>query len=160
MNVLANLCWLIAAAFLLLFTIWIVVTGMEARKVAAMTPPERERYRLAQKEALSAHLDRRHKAKRESLVEKQEALQNAKLRQHEAALDALHGQLNAAMICPHCHAKGRIRTQIVDRKKGVSGGKATAALLTAGISMLATGLSRMERLTQAYCANGNNSWQF
>src|SRR5262245_62922855 len=51
-----------------------------------------------------------------------------------------HGPRNAQMICPHCQAKGTVHTQPVRCKKGISGGKATAAILTGGVSILATGL--------------------
>ena len=37
-------------------------------------------------------------------------------------------------------------------KQGVSGGKATAAVLTAGVSMFATGLSRKQKVTEMTCA--------
>jgi transcription elongation factor Elf1 len=70
------------------------------------------------------------------------------------------GTLNTQMICPHCQTKGFIRTTLVSLKKGVSGGKATAALLTGGLTMLATGLSRKEKATQAHCENCNNTWIF
>jgi len=72
----------------------------------------------------------------------------------------LYGSLNPQMICPHCQTKGSVRTMIVKAKKGVSGGKATAAVLTAGLSILATGLSRKERLTEARCSNCNSVWHF
>jgi hypothetical protein len=67
---------------------------------------------------------------------------------------------NAAMICPHCQSRGTVRTNQVKRKKGVSGGKATAAVLTGGLSILATGLSRKETVTEAHCTNCRNTWQF
>ena len=70
------------------------------------------------------------------------------------------GDLNEQMICPHCQNKGGIRIKSVKRKKGVSGGKATAAILTLGITMLATGLSRKEGLTQAHCTKCNSTWDF
>lgn len=35
----------------------------------------------------------------------------------------------------------RLRTRFIDKKKGVSGGKASAAILTGGASILVTGLS-------------------
>lgn len=73
---------------------------------------------------------------------------------------ANYGDLNPAMICPHCGVKGKIRTKAVDQKKGISGGKATAALLTGGVSLLATGLSRKETATQAHCGNCTNVWAF
>lgn len=71
-----------------------------------------------------------------------------------------HGALNPAMVCPHCGAHGAVRTKLVDRKKGVSGGKATAAVLTGGVSMLAVGLSRKEHLTRARCDRCLNVWEF
>ena len=80
--------------------------------------------------------------------------------QQEARTSQVHGPVNPAMICPHCNARGKVRTKPVDRKKGISGGKATAAVLTGGVSMLATGLSRKEHLTQARCDNCRNTWDF
>ena len=70
------------------------------------------------------------------------------------------GQSNPMMICPHCSEKGKTKTKIISTKKGVSGGKATAAVLTGGVSLLATGLSRKEASTQAHCTNCNNTWTF
>lgn len=72
----------------------------------------------------------------------------------------LYGPLNPHMVCPHCNVSGRVRTKSVTQKKGVSGGKATAAVLTGGISMLATGLSRKQNNTQAHCGNCQNKWFF
>lgn len=71
-----------------------------------------------------------------------------------------HGPLNIAMVCPHCREKGAVRTFAVERDSGISGGKATAAVLTAGISLLATGLSRKDLRTRAHCENCENSWEF
>jgi hypothetical protein len=71
-----------------------------------------------------------------------------------------HGPLNPAMICPHCQTLGQIRTKPIVLKKGVSGGKATAAVFTAGVSLVATGLSRKENLTEAWCGNCANKWVF
>ena len=70
------------------------------------------------------------------------------------------GALNPAMVCPHCTSKGQVRTKQVTNKKGISGGKATAAVLTAGFSILATGLSRKEMATQARCGACKNVWSF
>jgi hypothetical protein len=67
---------------------------------------------------------------------------------------------NNQMVCPHCRKKGKVLTWGVSQKKGISGGKATAALLTGGASLFATGLSRKERGTKAHCANCNNTWVF
>jgi hypothetical protein len=71
-----------------------------------------------------------------------------------------HGAVNAFMVCQHCHSRGQIRTRPVVLKKGVSGAKATAAVLTAGFSILATGLSRKENATSAWCGTCRNSWAF
>lgn|SRR5574337_86812 len=73
---------------------------------------------------------------------------------------ASRGTLNAQMVCPHCQQKGKILTKRVTKKAGISGGKATGAVLTGGVSLLATGLSRMEELTEAYCDNCSSTWHF
>ncbi len=78
---------------------------------------------------------------------------------HERA-SFLWGAINPPMICPHCQKKGCIRTMPVRRKKGISGAKATGAILTGGLSLLATGLSREEDLTQAHCMVCNCTWEF
>ena len=67
---------------------------------------------------------------------------------------------DAALVCPHCQKQGLVRTWPVKLKKGISGGKATGAVLTAGISLLATGLSRKESATQAFCGNCSSKWVF
>jgi len=67
---------------------------------------------------------------------------------------------NLEMICPHCQTKGMVYTKQVKKKKGISGGKATAAVLTAGFSILATGLSRKEKSTEAHCDNCGATWHF
>jgi uncharacterized paraquat-inducible protein A len=83
---------------------------------------------------------------------------------HEAMLRTAatnsHGPINSAMMCPHCQTKGKVRTKKILQKKGVSGGKAAAAVLTGGVSILAVGLSRKEANTQAHCDNCRNSWLF
>ena len=91
--------------------------------------------------------------------EKSEYLHNKKLKKAEQTED-LYGKINTIMICPHCHATGLIATKSVNHKAGVSGGKATAALLTGGLSLLAVGLSRKEGVTQAHCYNCKNTWLF
>ncbi|MDP2181898.1 MAG: zinc ribbon domain-containing protein [Actinomycetota bacterium] len=67
---------------------------------------------------------------------------------------------SAAMVCPHCQSKGTVSTKQVKQKKGISGGKATAAVVTGGLSILATGLSRKEDVTEAHCRNCGNTWRF
>ena len=64
----------------------------------------------------------------------------------------------AQMVCPHCQVRGQVHTKRVKIKRGISGGKATGAVLTAGFSILATGLSRKEAATQATCNNCRVTW--
>jgi hypothetical protein len=81
-------------------------------------------------------------------------------RKKDSALQWEFGRISPQMICPHCQNRGKVRTMPVEKKRGISGGKATAAVLTGGISVLATGLSRKEALTQAHCDNCNSTWAF
>ena len=67
---------------------------------------------------------------------------------------------NPDLLCPHCQTRGQVRTRRVRRKKGVSGGKVVAAILTLGLSLLFVGLSRKEKLTQAHCDNCGSTWDF
>jgi hypothetical protein len=62
------------------------------------------------------------------------------------------------VACPHCGVTGGVDVRRVKQKKGISGGKATAAVLTAGISILGTGLSRKEKVSEAHCKNCNVTW--
>lgn len=74
--------------------------------------------------------------------------------------DMAHGPIRGQMVCPHCQVAGQVRTMMIKRKKGISGGKAVGALLTGGLSILATGLSRKEKSTQAHCDNCGATWDF
>ena len=67
---------------------------------------------------------------------------------------------SANMICPHCQTKGSVTTQQVKKKVGISGGKATAAVMTCGLSMFATGLSRKDQVTEATCSNCGQTWYY
>jgi hypothetical protein len=67
---------------------------------------------------------------------------------------------NANMVCPHCQTKGHVVTEKAKVKNGISGGKATGAVLTAGLSVLATGLSRKTEVTKASCNNCRSEWMF
>ena len=72
----------------------------------------------------------------------------------------VYGPLRPQIICPHCQTKGRTHAKSIKQKKGISGAKTTAALLTGGVSMLATGLSRKESNTQAHCSKCKSTWFF
>lgn len=80
--------------------------------------------------------------------------------QQASLLTRLYGPLNLMVVCPHCQEKGHVRQKAVKQKKGISGGKATAAILTGGVSMLATGLSRKEDAIEAHCGNCRSRWNF
>ncbi len=77
-----------------------------------------------------------------------------------ATPEKTYGPINPPMVCPHCNTAGTVRTKTIMQKKGISGGKATAAVLTDGLSLLVTGLARKERKTQAHCTRCNNTWVF
>lgn len=68
--------------------------------------------------------------------------------------------VNENLICPHCHTKGKVSTKQVKVKQGISGGKATAGILTCGITLLGTGLSRKNQLTEAHCNNCGSTWRY
>lgn len=72
--------------------------------------------------------------------------------------DRLYGPVNAQLVCPHCGKQGMVRAKPVKVKGGISGGKATGALLTGGVSILATGLSRKNRVTEARCGSCQTTW--
>jgi hypothetical protein len=65
-----------------------------------------------------------------------------------------------ALICPHCQTQGNVTTSPIKVKTGVSGGKATAAVLTGGLSLFAVGLSRKQAVTSAHCSHCGSTWTF
>jgi hypothetical protein len=79
---------------------------------------------------------------------------------HRAGIAPSAGTRRPEMVCPHCGVRGKVSTRGVRQKKGISGGKAAGAVLTGGVSMLATGLSRKESATSAMCGNCRNRWVF
>lgn len=62
------------------------------------------------------------------------------------------------IVCPHCQRRGNVTVKRTNRKRGISGGKATGALLTGGASMLLTGLARKENVTEMKCSNCGIRW--
>lgn len=62
------------------------------------------------------------------------------------------------IVCPHCNSTGTVTARQIKRKKGISGGKATGAIITGGASVVATGLSRKEGATQMSCSNCGTTW--
>jgi hypothetical protein len=53
--------------------------------------------------------------------------------------DFAYGTVKPQIICPHCQTHGLVRTKADRVKAGVSGGKATGAILTAGASLFLDG---------------------
>ena len=72
----------------------------------------------------------------------------------------LHGVPNPKLLCPHCGQQGSVHTKSIKQKAGISGGKAVGALMTGGLSILATGLSRKQAVTEAWCKNCQSVWHF
>jgi len=62
------------------------------------------------------------------------------------------------IVCPHCQQRGHVTIRLLDRKTGISGGKAAGAVLTGGLSAAATGLSRKELARQLTCGNCKMQW--
>ena len=62
------------------------------------------------------------------------------------------------IVCPHCQTAGKVTSREVKQKQGLSGGKVTGAVLTGGISMLGTGLSRKAKVTEMKCGNCATVW--
>jgi hypothetical protein len=82
-------------------------------------------------------------------------------KEHEDAQNLLKlGAVNPMMVCPHCQTRGAVRVRNVVAKRGISGAKATGAIFTGGLSLLAVGLSRKEAVTRAHCGQCNNTWVF
>lgn len=69
-----------------------------------------------------------------------------------------HGPINDKLNCPHCGGKGGVCSKQVKRKDGLSGGKIMGGLLTGGVSLLATGLSRKHSVTELWCSNCKSVW--
>lgn len=66
---------------------------------------------------------------------------------------------DSRIICLYCQQAGQVSTKAKRVKRGVSGGKATGAIVTGGLSIFATGLSRKDDVIEAHCANCGMTWQ-
>jgi DNA-directed RNA polymerase subunit RPC12/RpoP len=65
---------------------------------------------------------------------------------------------DAQIVCPYCQKRGSVRTEAARMKSGISGGKATGAVMTGGVSMLFYGLSRKQSGRSAKCSHCGMSW--
>ena len=62
------------------------------------------------------------------------------------------------IICPYCQTEGDVSAKRVEQKAGISGAKATGAILTGGLSLLAVGLSRKQEVLKHKCFNCKAEW--
>ncbi len=137
-------------AIFLIFLVVFIIFGVihekkEQKRIGSMTPDEKQK-----------HLEE----KQRQILKKQHRAAQAKERNHNLVATGKFGPINAALVCPHCQTKGKVRTKRIKQKKGVSGSKAAAAVITGGLSVLAVGLSRKEASTQAHCDNCGSTWLF
>jgi len=73
-------------------------------------------------------------------------------------LQRRRAEMAARIVCPYCQTQGSVSVQSVRRKQGISGAKATGAVMTGGLSMFATGLSRKQSMTHMACRNCGVAW--
>ncbi len=130
------------------FIIIITIIFITAIIIISIAAEKRKRSKMAP-DKLYNYIENKNRMLRDKLRESKEKEEELKW-----------GKVSPMYICPHCQTKGFVRTISVKRKKGVSGAKVTGAFFTAGISILATGLSRKEGLTQAHCGNCDSTWDF
>lgn len=77
---------------------------------------------------------------------------------YKGAMADVGSSPNEHVVCPHCQSRGTVTATTVKRKQGISGGKATGALLTGGVSLFATGLSRKQQITRMKCGKCRVEW--
>lgn len=77
------------------------------------------------------------------------------------ALDAIlspDGDNIPSLLCPHCNTKGNVYRKAVKESDGISGGKATGAILTGGTSLWLTGLSKQYEAAKLRCKSCDSRW--
>lgn len=62
------------------------------------------------------------------------------------------------ILCQHCGERGHVTVRVVSRGKGISGGKATAGLMTGGLSLPFAGLSKNQTVRNLTCGNCSMTW--
>lgn len=92
------------------------------------------------------------------LIARQAAAPPRRMDRFAAWAASSYGDVHPQVICPHCQTRGNVRMKRIKVKQGLSGGKATGAVLTGGLSILATGLSRKGWVTQAHCGACGTTW--
>ncbi|MEQ1560656.1 MAG: hypothetical protein ABL933_17175 [Methyloglobulus sp.] len=137
-----------------IFVIGLIVVVLNAREEKKRK--ERVRISLLPPEEQQQYLDEKKRKQDEKKRKQDERSAHLAAQKQEGE----YGLINKTMMCPHCQTNGKIRTKHITQKKGISGGKAVATILTGGLSLIAVGLSRKEEATQAHCDNCNNTWLF
>lgn len=83
-------------------------------------------------------------------------------RRSKPNMDSVEGAVDFGasphLICPHCHTKGRVKTRKEYKATGISGAKASGAVITGGLSVFLTGLSRKEFKVVATCGACKSKW--
>jgi hypothetical protein len=77
----------------------------------------------------------------------------------EAKAQALtRAEAQKLIICQYCQQAGGVTVRNIQQKQGVSGGKATSALLTGGVSLFAVGLSKKGMVNELTCSKCSMKW--
>jgi hypothetical protein len=99
--------------------------------------------------------------RRKAASSKSEPVDNNDIKAKLGLFEEVSGwKLNEKIFCPHCQKRGCVATKKVKVNTEISGAKATAAILTDGLSLLLTGLSRKAWVTGALCKNCGSKWAF
>lgn len=125
------------------FMILIIIS--EKIKTRNMTPEELDVYQQKLQETANSH---------------REVAKSLEVSEGSFSLVMARGARNKQIFCPHCQVTGKVHTKVGKHRAGISGGKAAAGLLTAGTSLIVTGVSRREMRTAAYCDNCKSEWMF
>src|SRR5262245_5134725 len=96
---------------------------------------------LAVREIIKSLLADRNKTQALSPEERQQHQEDKRA----LRLIMLHGQLNPALLCPHCQVQGQVRAK---------------AVLPRGALLLNGGRGGRERRRHAYCHNCHHTWEY
>jgi DNA-directed RNA polymerase subunit RPC12/RpoP len=69
------------------------------------------------------------------------------------------GRSNPAYTCPHCHAKGFVRTKAARKMKDINVAKQIGLVLMGGWALLGAGLTKEEEYTQVHCGKCGSTWE-
>jgi hypothetical protein len=70
-----------------------------------------------------------------------------------------HGTIKPHIVCPWCRRAGKVATHRVHAKVGYSAAKGVAAIMTQGVSLLFTGISKKKWVTMAKCFGCETEWK-